>query len=124
VLFYCLATAIVGVWLIRREATALADLARNTREAMIAGRRPAPVSIGPHALWALIGVLLVVPGVLSDGMALGLVFLAFKQRGARSAPAPRRRPDGPTPPVHDVEIIPPGRIASPFKRPPDIIDIN
>ncbi len=124
VLLYVLATAAVGMWLLRRQALSLTALAERARDDLGAGRPTRPLILGPHALWAVVAILIAFPGVISDGAALGLAIVAWRHRAQdRERPRARTHRAAPPPLSSDVEIIPPGRIPSPFRRRPTIIDV-
>lgn len=128
VIAWCAAMVVVGLALIRRESRLVAELVRTSVERGVRAR----LDVDRSALIGMAGMALVVPGVLTDALALYLLGLAlWRSRGA-ARPAAGPRPDdaprpGPRPGrggIADVEIIPPGRIPSPFRKRPRVIDVD
>jgi UPF0716 protein FxsA len=105
--------SVVGVWLLRREGTRTLGAFRDA----VRTRRPPHRELVDGVLIVAAGVLIVVPGFVSDVLALLLLLPPTRSlvrgrmlRSASRAPAPRR-----TGAVVEGEIVderPPGRPAS------------
>ena len=128
VIGWCAATVVVGLWLIRRESRVVAELLRAS-----ADRGPrARLDVDRSALVGMAGMALVVPGVISDAVAVYLLLLAlWRSLGSKRDPGSTDRHDpGSARPERqrgdtvDVEVIPPGRISSPFRKRPRVIDVD
>jgi len=79
VMLWLLVTAILGVWWIRR--TGMRTIA-EFRSATAAGELPA-LSLIDALLGLLVGVLLILPGLLTDLLAVGLVLSGMRGRAAK-----------------------------------------
>lgn len=126
VIGWCLATVFFGMWLIRRQASALGDFVRNAQNDVRRGIRPTTFEPGGHALWAFAGVLFAFPGVISDVIAVGLITRGFIMRLRRPKP-PRQRTyttSSPNAGSIEVDVLPPGEVQSPFNKRPRVIDVD
>ena len=123
VVLWCLATVVFGMWLIRRQASALGEFVRTAQADMRRGIRPSPFEPGGHALWAFAGLLFAFPGVISDVIAVGLIVRGFILRDRRPSP-PERTYTTTGPDTIEVEVLPPGEVKSPFNKRPRVIDVD
>lgn len=125
VVAWCLLTVTFGLWLIRRQASALGEFVRNAQADVRRGIRPSPFEPGGHALWAFAGVLFAFPGVISDVIAVGLIVRGFIMRMRRPKPAPRTyTTTSPNAGSIEVDVLPPGEVRSPFNKRPRVIDVD
>ena len=122
VLGWCLAMAVFGLWLVRRQASALTDFMRSAQGEMRQGLRPLPLDLGSRGLWAFAGLFFAFPGVITDGIGLGLLFVGLvkKLRARPQSPVTSRSKTS----TADVEVLPPGRVHSPFDKRPKVIDVD
>lgn len=127
VLGWCLAMAVFGLWLVRRQASALTEFMRSSQGEMRQGLRPLPLDLGSRGLWAFAGLFFAFPGVITDGIGLGLLIVGLvkKLRGR----SPGTRPSRPVTSrsktsTAEVEVLPPGRVHSPFDKRPKVIDVD
>lgn len=123
VVLWVIAMVGVGLTLLRRQAFAVGGLIASLR----GERMPTRQELGPHALWAGAGVLFAIPGVLTDVAALGLIVAGFvrRLRGSRTGRPVEPRPTRATRAgTVEVEVLPPGRVPSPFVRRPRVIDVD
>jgi len=123
VLMWCVTMAVFGLWLVRRQASALTEFIRTAQGEMRQGIRPAQLDLGSRGLWAFAGLFFAFPGVITDAVGVGLLVAGFvkKARGGRGAerPAPQSKTS-----TVDVEVLPPGRVQSPFEKRPRVIDVD
>jgi UPF0716 protein FxsA len=136
VLAWVVFTLAAGIWLLRSQARGIAQAAGGypgSLRALLASRGGGGELrvLHAHALLALAGVLLALPGPMTDLVA-GLL-LVPRVRGwlfARSFGVPREAAGGVRAGRRyraeraDVEVIPPGMLATPFRPRRRIIDVE
>lgn len=131
VLMWCVAMVLFGLWLVRRQASALTEFIRKAQGDMRQGQRPAQLDLGSRGVWAFAGIFFAFPGVISDVVGVGLLVVGLvKSARSRSAtrgasgPTPRPQTSRSKTSTAEVEVLPPGRVQSPFEKRPRIIDIE
>jgi len=123
VLLWCLVMAVFGLWLVRRQASALSEFMRSAQGEMRQGVRPTPLDLGSRGLWAFAGIFFAFPGVITDVIGLGLIVAGFVKKSRRTSPAQPVTSRSKTS-TTEVEVLPPGRVQSPFEKRPKVIDVD
>ncbi len=125
VIAWCIATVVLGLWVIRRQASVVGEFVRNAQNDMRRGIRPAAFEPGGHAMWAFAGVLLAFPGVITDVIAVVLVVRGLIRRARRPKPPKRNyTTTSPNAGSIEVDVLPPGEVRSPFNKRPRVIDVD
>lgn len=122
VLLWCVVTALVGFQVIGRLSHKISEALAGQRQQMMMGFwPPQAVELGGIKGGFLVALFLIIPGLVTDAAA---IFLAIKLWVTRTS---EPEPSVATPPPSanaDVELLPPGKVRSPFDKAPDIIDID
>jgi UPF0716 family protein affecting phage T7 exclusion len=149
VVAWLLLTVAAGLSLFKRQALAMRQVMNDLRPVRFGpfqvhlSRQVEPERVADTMLLLVAAALFVVPGLVTDGIALTLLVPSVRQylsarffhrvRGATTrteGPRTSTRREGPRHRTTgsalrpDIEVIPPGRMSTPFRPRPRIIDVN
>ncbi len=138
---WVLLAILAGVVLVRRQFSDLRRLALELRQTslhpfrMQVSRMVEPERVADTMLLMLAAALFILPGLVSDVVAFALLVPAIRRQvairlfpqaiGSPSASRPKPVRSAPNYRARaDIEVIPPGRMRTPFQPRPRIIDVN